>query len=239
MLPISDNVPSRSTPYVNISLIAVCLGVFVYEMLNRGFVDQWAFKPEYVLSRELFHVGPLFALQALVISIFLHGGILHIVGNMLALWVFGDNVEDRIGHGKYLVFYLFCGVIATLVHSLSAVVGLIGDGAALQRGVVGASGAIAGVMGAYYLLVPRSSIRTLIVFIFIITTVWIPSGFFIVLWFIIQLFSGVGSILGPGAGVAYWAHIGGFICGYLIARSKVRPRRPPRPRIIEINVRDL
>lgn len=239
MIPLSDNIRSRTTPYVNIAIILVCIALFVYEWLDRGFADRMAFKPAYLLSRELIAVGPGFAFKTLLVSIFLHGGLLHIASNMLALWVFGDNVEDRMGHWRYLIFYLFCGVVATLAHSLSAVLGLVVNPLSLDRGIVGASGAIAGVMGAYFVLVPRASIRTLVILFIIITIVEIPSAFFIVLWFVLQLFAGLGSILGPGAAVAYWAHIGGFVAGYIIARGMNRVRRPPTPRIIEMDVRDL
>jgi membrane associated rhomboid family serine protease len=109
----------------------------------------------------------------------------------------------------------------------------------LDRGLVGASGAIAGVMGAYFVLVPGASIRTLVVLFIFITILEIPSGFFIFLWFVLQLFAGLGSILGPGAAVAYWAHIGGFVTGYILARGMNRPRRRPLPRVIEMDVRDL
>jgi len=241
MIPLSDNIPSRTTPYINYGLIGLCLALFAYEWFDPSIVDQWAFKPAYLLPKELFTAGPVFALKAIIASIFLHGGLLHIGSNMLALWVFGDNVEDRMGHVKYLFFYLFCGVVATLAHSLSAVLGLMHDPMSLERGVVGASGAIAGVMGAYLILVPRASVRTLIFFFIIITIVEIPSTIFIGFWFVLQLFSGLGSIAAGGGGIAYWAHIGGFVVGYVIAKGMTRPRRmrPPRPRIIEMDVRDL
>lgn len=238
MIPLSDNIRSRSVPYVTIGIIITCIVVFLYEWIDRGFTDRMAFRPAYVLSLELFRVGPVFALKTMVVSIFLHAGLLHIAGNMLALWVFGDNVEDRMGHGRFLVFYLACGAVATLAHSLSAIFGLVTDPMALQRGLVGASGAIAGVMGAYYVLVPRASVRTLVFIFILITIVEIPAAVFMILWVVMQFFSGVGSIVGPGAAVAYWAHIGGFAMGYVIARRMTRPRRP-RPRIIEIDVRDV
>jgi len=239
MIPLSDNIRSRTIPYVNVAIILVCIALFVYEWVDRGFADRMAFKPAYLLSRELLSVGPTFAFQTLLVSIFLHGGLLHIASNMLALWVFGDNVEDRMGHMRYLIFYLFCGIVATLAHSLSAVFGLILNPMSLDRGLVGASGAIAGVMGAYFVLVPGASIRTLVVLFIFITILEIPSGFFIFLWFVLQLFAGLGSILGPGAAVAYWAHIGGFVTGYILARGMNRSRRRPLPRVIEMDVRDL
>lgn len=242
MIPLSDNLRSRSTPVVNIGLILTCVGMFLLEVLQPQLVDRWAFKPAYLLSAQFFQVGPLLVLQSMIASVFLHGGFLHIAGNMLFLWVFGDNVEDRMGHLKYLVFYLVCGIVATLVHSLSAVFGLIHSPQALEQGIVGASGAIAGVLGAYLVLCPGSTIRTLVILVIFITVINVPSALFIVFWFILQLFNGVGSLAGPlGGGVAYWAHIGGFAMGYWWARKLVsyRRRRPPDPRVINIDVRDL
>jgi len=242
MIPLSDNIPSRTTPYVTIGIIIACVATFVLEWVNPDLIGRWAFRPAYVASLEAFQVGPVHVLGALIASIFLHGGLLHIASNMLFLWVFGDNVEDRMGHLKFLAFYLLCGVVATLVHSFSAVLGLVHDPQALQHGVVGASGAIAGILGAYLVLVPRSMIRTVVFFIFILTVIPIPAPFFIVFWFILQLFNGVGSLAVGAAGIAYWAHIGGFAVGYLIARRSLRRRRVPPaqgPRIIEINVEDL
>lgn len=242
MIPLSDNIRSRSTPVVTIGLILSCVAVFLLELLNPHLADTWAFKPAYLLSAKLFSIGPVLVLQSMLISVFLHGGFLHIAGNMLFLWVFGDNVEDRMGHLRFLVFYLICGIVATLVHSFSAVLGLMSDPRALETGVVGASGAIAGVLGAYLVLCPGSSIRTLVLLFVFITVINIPATFFIVFWFILQLFNGVGSLAGPlGGGVAYWAHIGGFAMGYWWARKLVsyRRRRPPDPRVINIDVRDL
>lgn len=239
MIPLSDDIRSRRFPLVTVAIIIACVVVFIQELLNPTAWERWAFKPAYLLSRELLAVGPLFALQTMLVSVFLHGGWLHIGGNMLFLWVFGDNVEDRLGHFRFLVFYLVSGVAATLVHSASAVFGLPHDPNSLQRGVVGASGAIAGVLGAYLVLFPRSYIRALMVFFFI-TIINVPATFFIILWFIMQLFSGVGTLAGVGSGVAYWAHIGGFVVGYLWARRLSLPRRRgPQPRVLRIDVDDL
>lgn len=239
MIPLSDNIRSRRTPVVNVGLILTCLGVFAYQVLRPEFAGQWAFRPAYLLSWQLLEVGPVFAFQSMLVSVFLHGGLLHIGANMLFLWVFGDNVEDRLGHVKYLLFYLFCGVVATLVHSLSAVWGLLHDPASLERGVVGASGAIAGVLGAYLVLVPGASVRSLVILFIFITIINIPAPFFIALWFILQLFSGIGTLAGATTGVAYWAHIGGFAAGYAIARGLRPRRRPPRPRVLNIDIDDL
>ncbi len=229
MIPLSDNIRSRTTPVVTRGIILACVALFVYEVLDPAFGDHWAFKPAYLLSHQLFVIGPALVLRSMLISVFLHGGLLHIAGNMLFLWVFGDNVEDRMGHFRFLLFYLLCGIVATLAHSFSAVLGLMHDSHALEQGVVGASGAIAGVLGAYLVLVPRASIRTLVILLIFITVINIPASFFIVVWFVMQLFSGVGALTGGASNVAYWAHIGGFATGYLIARS-IRDARRARPR---------
>lgn len=238
MIPLSDDIPSRRPPIVTVGIIVTCVLVFLYEYLNPAFVNQWAFKPAYLMSRQLLEIGPALAFETMLVSVFLHGGLFHVGGNMLFLWVFGDNVEDRMGHSKFLIFYLACGVLATLAHSFSAVFGLLHSPDALDQGVVGASGAIAGVLGAYYVFCPHSRVRTLIIF-FIITIVNIPASLFIVFWFIMQLFSGVGSLAGTATGVAYWAHIGGFVVGYLVAKAMTRPRRPPAPRVINLDIDDL
>lgn len=241
MLPLSDNIRSRSVPVVSIGILITCVGVFLLQLLSPELADRWAFKPAYLLSAQFWQVGPLFAAQSMLVSIFLHGGFMHIAGNMLFLWVFGDNVEDRMGHLRFLIFYLACGAFATIAHSLSAVLGLLHSPGALEHGVIGASGAIAGVLGAYLVLVPQSMVRTLIILFVFITVANIPAPFFIVMWFILQLFSGVGSLAGAGGNVAYWAHIGGFALGYLWAqRLRQRPPRgTPNPRILRLDVDDL
>lgn len=239
MIPLSDNIASRRIPYVTIAILIACIVVFVYEYLAPGFVQNFAFRPAYVLSTDLFRVGPGMALQTMILSMFMHGGLMHIGSNMLFLWVFGDNVEDRLGHFRFLVFYLVCGIVATLAHSLSAGFGLLYDPHSLDRAIVGASGAVAGVLGAYLVLFPQSSVRTLVIF-FIITVINVPAIFFIVLWFITQLFSGVGSLAGAPGGVAYWAHIGGFVVGFVWGKMVAnRPfRRPPPPRIMDLRMDD-
>ena len=242
MIPLSDNIRARTVPIVNIGIIVACVLVFLLELIHPGLVDQWTFKPAYLLSRELWQVGPVHAGMSLLVSIFLHGGFLHIAGNMLFLWVFGDNVEDRMGHLRYLVFYLVCGAAATLMHSFVAVFGLVSTPHALDIGVVGASGAIAGILGAYLVLYPHASIRSLVILIIFFFVVNIPAPLFIVFWFILQLFSGVGSLGGAGAGVAYWAHIGGFVVGYLWTKRMFSwrgHRRPPEARLLDIKLDDL
>ncbi len=203
MFPVSDVIPSRTTPFVTVGLIAANALAFLYELQLRP-ADLQVFT-------EVFGVVPAaFAWPTVLTSMFLHGGWMHMLGNMLYLWIFGDNVEDRLGHVGFLIFYLFCGTAAALaqvaVNPLSFVP------------MIGASGAIAGVMGAYFVLYPRSRVLTAIFVIVFMDLVEIPAIFFLGIWFMMQLFSGVGSLgaHSAGGGVAFWAHVGGFVTGLLI-----------------------
>jgi membrane associated rhomboid family serine protease len=169
-----------------------------------------------------------FGLITLLTSMFLHGGWLHLIGNMWFLWIYGDNVEDVLGHGKFLLFYLLCGVAAGLVHVMF--------NAGSRLPTVGASGAIAGVMGAYMVKFPHSRIVTLVPIFFFLTTVEIPASLILVYWFVVQFFSGIGSMgyshLSQG-GVAWFAHVGGFATGIaliFLLRPRDRYRRRPELR---------
>jgi membrane associated rhomboid family serine protease len=200
MIPLRDVIPSRTTPWVNFSLIALNVVVFVYELTLRDralrvFFDQHGLVPAY------------FSWTTAVTAMFLHSGWLHIGGNMLSLWIFGDNVEDRMGHVRYLVFYVLAGLAANLAQTWA------NPNSPLP--LVGASGAIAGVMGAYLVLFPRSRILVLIPIIIFFEIVEIPAVFYLGFWFFVQVLGGVGSLAGPGAtgGVAFWAHAGGFLTG--------------------------
>jgi len=213
MIPLRDSQPSYSTPYVTVLLIVINVLAFLYQ------VSLDAFSMNHLIA--LYGVIPdRLELHALVTSMFLHGGWLHLIGNMWFLWVYGDNVEDVLGHAKYLLFYLLCGLAAGLTH----VVFNLGS----RVPTIGASGAVAGVMGAYLLKFPHARIVTLIpVFVFL-TTVEIPAVLILVYWFIIQVFSGVGSLgyshLSQG-GVAWFAHVGGFVAGMvLLGLLGTRPR---------------
>ena len=201
MIPLRDIIPSRTTPVVTIGLIVLNIIVFLYELsLGRG-VD--AFMLYYGL------VPAAFSWMNVFTSMFLHGGFLHVAGNMLYLWIFGDNVEDRMGHGRFLVFYLLCGVAAALAQTITSPDSVVP--------MVGASGAIAGVMGAYFVLYPRSRIVTLIPLFFFFQVVEVPAIFFLGIWFLMQFISCVGSIgtaIGRNTGgVAFWAHVAGFVAG--------------------------
>jgi len=161
---------------------------------------------------------------ALVSSMFLHGGWMHLIGNMWFLWIFGDNVEDVLGHGKYLMFYLLCGVLASGLHIVLSLDSRVP--------MVGASGAIAGVMGAYMAKFPHARIQTLIFIVVFITVMDLPAALILVYWFVIQLFSGVGSLAQSTAttgGTAWFAHVGGFVAGYLLVRI-LKTRRQYRLR---------
>lgn len=232
MIPLKDNIRSRHTPYVNITIIATCVGVFIVQFFSGNMLQEWAFVPDHLVTPAAWaSLGVVPIILRIFTSMFMHGDFLHIIFNMLFLWVFGDNVEDRMGHGRYLVFYLLCGVIATLAHS---VVTLFGD-----VPMVGASGAIAGVLGAYFVTFPRASVRALVPIFIIFTVVDLPAKLFIGIWFVFQIFSGLGSI-GSSMGIAFWAHIGGFAAGYYLARYFVKKYRgrnnPPRPRVLDMRV---
>jgi rhomboid family protein len=204
MFPLSDVIPSRTTPVVTVGLIVVNVVVFLYEQALPE-----ARLTEFVASYAL--IPAWFSVPALFTSQFLHGGWMHIISNMLYLWIFGDNVEDRLGHGRFVVFYLGCGAAAAVLQVLFDPFSNVP--------MVGASGAIAGVMGAYFVLYPHSRVLTAVFLIVFFDIVEIPAVFFLGLWFLLQLLSGVGSLAvgtAAGGGIAFWAHIGGFIAGALI-----------------------
>jgi membrane associated rhomboid family serine protease len=213
MIPLRDIIPSRTTPIVTISLIVANVLVFLYELtLGRAVND-------FTLYFGL--VPAAFSWVAVLTSMFLHGGLFHVAGNMLYLWIFGDNVEDRMGHGRFLVFYLLCGTAAALAQTITAPDSVVP--------MVGASGAIAGVMGAYFVLYPKSRIVTLVTLVFFFQVIEVPAIYFLGIWFVMQFLSGVGSI-GTAAtgGVAVWAHVGGFLAGL---SGVIVFRRPERQRV--------
>jgi membrane associated rhomboid family serine protease len=216
MFPVSDVIPSRTTPFATIGLIVLNTMAFFYE---------WQMSD---LQLELFArvygvVPAFFSWPSVVTGMFLHGGWLHFLGNMLYLWIFGDNVEDRLGHGRYLAFYVFCGA--------TAAIGQVIMHPSSTTPMIGASGAIAGVMGAYFVFYPQSRVLTAVFIIFFLDLVEIPAIFFLGIWFLMQLFSGVGSIgvQAVDGGVAFWAHVAGFATGALVGgvgRLKEQARRP-------------
>jgi len=216
MIPLRDVIPSRTTPYVTFALIAVNALVFFYQLTMGEAIE------EFVLYFGL--IPAAFSWVAVLTSMFLHGGLLHFGGNMLYLWIFGDNVEDRMGHGRFLAFYLLCGTAAALAQTIASPDSVVP--------MVGASGAIAGVMGAYFVLYPKSRIVTLLPIFFFFQIVEIPAIFFLGVWFLMQLVSGVGSMATatggePAGGIAFWAHAAGFlagISGVLVFRRRERQR---------------
>jgi membrane associated rhomboid family serine protease len=201
MIPLRDIIPSRTTPYVTIAIIALNGAAWLFELSL----------PQRVLPVFLQVYGVVpgnFHAVTLITSMFLHGGWMHIIGNMWYLWIFGDNVEDRLGHGRYIVFYLMCGIVAAFGQILIAPDSMLPT--------IGASGAIAGVMGAYFVLYPRSRVLTLIPLIIIWEVVELPAIFLLGFWFLMQLFS-AGAIAATtsttGGGVAFAAHVAGFLAG--------------------------
>ena len=206
MFPIHDDTQRlHGRPYINYSLITLNIIIFIWEIIETNFFTNEskinAIFFSYGTIPDLVFKGDFFPL---ITSMFLHGGIMHIIGNMVFLHIFGDNIEDRFGHFKYLILYLFWGIVAGIIHSFYAV--YVGSG---NIPAVGASGAISGVLGAYLILFPKAKIFTVIT-AFFITTVRIPAIAYIPLWFILQV---IFSIINPEGGVAYLAHIGGFAVG--------------------------
>ncbi len=210
MIPIRDTIPSRSFPIINTVLIVVNSLVFFYELTLGddlpSFIKDYALIPAYFSFSTRHSIYPLFTFM------FLHSGWLHIIGNMLYLYIFGDNVEDRMGHFKYLIFYLISGLISAFSQTLANLHSAIP--------MIGASGAIAGVLGAYILFFPKSKVLTLLPIFIFIQIVEIPAWIFLLIWFVIQFFSGVASlaVAQNGGGVAFWAHIGGFVAGLILAK---------------------
>jgi rhomboid family protein len=217
MIPLRSSEPHYGTPTVTLTIIAVNVAVFLYE-LSLGMSS-------YSLNRFIMHYGIVpdrFHYSSILTSMFIHGGFLHIAGNMWFLWVFGRGVEDLLGHARYLLLYFAGGIAAALLYIL------VNSNSTAPT--IGASGAIAGVMGAYLIKFPRAHIVTLVFIVIFITTIDIPAAFLLLYWFAIQFFSGVGSVgySESSGGVAWFAHVGGFIAGMLLVmlmptQQRVRP----------------
>ena len=233
MIPLRDNVPSRRPPVVNVLLIVINVLVFFYQLALgpqlETFMHEFAVVPYYYFHR--FAVPTALGLRPgspgdlivpLFTSMFLHGGWLHLIGNMLYLWIFGDNVEDRLGHFRYLAFYLLCGLAAAAAH--------VWFNPDSRLPSLGASGAIAGVLSAYLISYPRARVQVLIPLFILWPVIEVPAVLFLGFWFIQQFFNGVASI-GVSAyqtgGVAWWAHVGGFVSGavllFLMAPKRYAP----------------
>ncbi len=233
MIPIRDDTPRYSTPYVTYFIIALNVVVFLFE-LSVGMQGQRALNAmiyefgvvprhfERALAGSAAYSLPGLFLSTLT-SMFLHGGWLHIIGNMWFLWIFGDNIEDYLGHLRYLLFYLASGVAAALSHVLL--------NAGSNVPTVGASGAIAGVMGAYFVLYPKARVLTLVPLIVFFTFWWIPAWVMLGYWFVVQFLMGAATSITVSqstGGVAVWAHVGGFITGIILI--KLLPERSQRRR---------
>ena len=243
MIPIRDDNRDRTiTPYVNYILIAINIIVFIlFQGMgnNLGFTYAFSTVPAEIVSGEDVITAdqvirdpasgqqfvlpglqptPISVYITLFTSMFMHGGWAHLLGNMLYLWIFGDNLEDRLGHGRYLLFYLLAGLLASLAHVFASV--LFGDN--LQIPSLGASGAIAGVLGGYLVLFPRRRVTVLIIRIVTQVNAFIAVG----LWFVYQLIGGLGTLSGSSDGVAYAAHIGGFIAGVVLIKLFTVGREP-------------
>lgn len=226
MIPIGDTQPSRRVPYVTYLLIALNVFAFLVQ-LGQGaavndFILQWGAVP----ARLAGWTEDPFVLVTLLTSIFLHGGWWHLIGNMLYLSIFGDNVEDRLGHGRYLLFYMAGGVLAGLAQ--------IWFTPGSTAPAIGASGAVAAVLGTYMVLYPRARVRVLFFIFFFIQVISIPALLVLGLWFVTQLFNGVFSLTAASAammgGVAWWAHVGGFVMGIIVGLLlRRRPPRAPQP----------
>ncbi len=212
MFPLNDDNPTSITPWINWGLIGMNIFIFLYEIsLSEPQLNQ--FFHMYALIPQEFSINPSGDWSTLISSQFLHGGWLHLGANMLYLWIFGNNIEDRMGHIPYLLFYITCGIFAALCQWFVSMDSSIPS--------LGASGAIAGVLGAYILRFPQAKVLTLVFIVFFATTIRIPAIYVIGIFFIQNLLSGLASINGPATmmqgGVAYWAHIGGFVFGAILA----------------------
>lgn len=224
MIPLKDDSPSELKPFVTISLIAACAVLFLWQLsldaaAGRQAVAALGAIPAVLLTEARLpadlHWIPRFA--APLTSMFLHGGWMHLLGNMLFLWIYGDNVEGAMGHGRFLAFYLVCGVAAVFAQALSD--------PHSPYPIIGASGAISGVLGGYLLLFPRARVLTLVLLPFFFTTVRMPAVLLLLLWFAVQLISDLSGH-DAGSSVAYRAHIGGFLTGLMLASAfKRRPLR--------------
>ena len=214
MIPLHDELPASKPPVVTRALIAANGLVFAYELWFRSGLDQifhaWGLVPVRLAGVFSGAEAPFVPFASVLVSMFLHAGWVHLIGNMWYLWIFGDNVEDRFGHRGFLLFYLAAGVASAALHVT------INPWSAVPT--VGASGAIAGVLGAYLVLDPRARVITLVPIFFFIQIVALPAVIVLGFWFVVQFFSGamtLGAGGGSGGGVAFWAHVGGFVFGLI------------------------
>ena len=212
MIPLQDDNPTESIPVVTVGFIAACTLVFLYEAslpepLVEAFVFHYGAVPALLFGRASLppELAGFPAYASLFTSMFMHGGWMHLLGNMLYLWIFGNNVEDVMGHVRFILFYLLCGILAAFSHALTDPTSAVP--------MVGASGAISGVLGAYLLLFPKAQVLVLIPLGFSSRLMYVPAWVALGLWFLLQLLSGGMSLGRQGGGVAFFAHIGGFLAG--------------------------
>ena len=226
MIPIRDVNPSRLTPIINYLLIGACVLIFLYEVslgsrALKNFISLYGLVPAHLWGfNGLSHFNCAKSVYPFFTCMFLHGGWLHLIGNMWVLFIFGDNIESALGHARYLLFYVASGLAAGAIEVVTNVHSLVP--------IIGASGAIAGVMGAYFILYPKAKILTLFPIFFFFYLLEIPAYVFLGFWFVIQFFNGTFSILNSGqhfAGIAWWAHVGGFIGGIIFLSQFGRSRQ--------------
>jgi membrane associated rhomboid family serine protease len=216
MFPLKDDNPTTITPIVTVALIVVNVLVFLYQYFlleppsSQLFVYQYGAIPAVVVGQQSLpaNIVAIPPVLSVFTSMFLHGGLMHLIGNMWFLWIFGNNIEEAMGHLRFIAFYLICGVIASWSHIAS------NPGSVLPS--IGASGAIGGVMGAYIMLYPHAKVLTFIFLFIFIRLLYLPAGIILGYWFLIQLLSGSTTAGQEGGGVAFWAHIGGFVAGVLL-----------------------
>jgi membrane associated rhomboid family serine protease len=214
MIPLHDDNPTTLRPVVTIGLIAACALVFLWQMSLSTYAAQAAVYAYGMIPAVLFgtaqlppEVAAIPAELSVLTAMFLHGGLLHLGGNMLYLWIFGNNIEDSMGHGRFIVFYLLCGVAAALAQAIQAPDSTVP--------MIGASGAISGVLGAYLMLFPRAHVLVLVPIGFFLPVIRVPAVLVLGFWFVLQFLQS-GMTAGEGGGVAYWAHIGGFVAGMIL-----------------------
>ncbi len=220
MIPLRDEIPADKRPVITYVILGINIAVYIYELLlgeqKADFIFQFGTIPYALFNPQSIH--PYLTIFS---SMFIHANFMHIAGNMLFLWIFADNVEDELGHIVFGFFYLICGIAAVLLHSITAPDSMVP--------MVGASGAISGVMGAYLILFPRARILSLIPLGFFMRIAYLPSLFFIGIWFFYQSIFGIATIGVKGGGIAYFAHIGGFVAGILFVLpfkfKKLRKKR--------------
>ena len=218
MIPLRDDNPTRTTPVVTIALIALCTLVFLWEITLPGDEQQAAvyllgFIPAVLFGRAELPEHWVSPTLSIFTAMFMHGGLMHLLGNMLYLWIFGDNVEDRVGHARFVLFYLICGAVAALAQALPDM--------GSRVPMIGASGAVSGVLGAYIVLYPRANVLVLVPLIVVFQTFRVPAWIVLGMWFIGQLANSL--LAAPGqVGVAFGAHVGGFLAGVALIRLFVR-----------------